>query len=166
MRIFFLFISLFITFQSFSQKKVISKIRFSSDMVLTGVIEKFDSSKHTWNTCAIGTADKYICRIDGKPWFGSDLGYELPRNELTRLTIKIRKIEIPLNATRIFNPVNGNELRNEQFKLKKQGSGYILYSFFSDGAGSYTVYWKINDGKSSRIKFSNDERYFQWQFDK
>ena len=91
---------------------------------------------------------------------------EFPKNELTKLTLELNGDNIKLNTSQMFNPNYSGSLNEGQFKLKKTGNSYMLYAFFSDGAGTYTVYWKINNKKSVRVKISNDEKDFEWQVTK
>ena len=140
-----------------------SKIELEKGITLIGTIETFIISKHKIDTCETGQDWKAICLIDGKIWFGSDLGLILPKNQLTKLTIKINETEISLDVSGIFNPNFGNVLGKDQFKLKKNEVGYILNAFFSDGAGTYTTQWNIVKGKSLRTKISTDESDFIWQ---
>ena len=64
----------------------------------------------------------------------------------------------------MYNPRFGFELSSQQFKIIKKAHDYLLYGYFSDGAGSYTAHWKITNGKSFRLKISNDESDFKWQY--
>ena len=65
----------------------------------------------------------------------------------------------------MFNPNFSGYLDENQFKLVKYNDYFILYSFFSDGAGSYSAHWKIKNDIAERIVLSNDEKYFEWQLD-
>ena len=145
-----------------SSAQTTSTVRLDSTIVLTGVIKKFVSKNHKVDTCNDEFGNRYICKIDGRKWFGSDQVLDLPRNQLISLSIKLKNVSIPLNVEGMFNPSHGF-LKKRQFKLKKLKAGYILYAFFSDGAATYTVYWKIDKEKSRRVKISNDEADFQWQ---
>jgi hypothetical protein len=141
------------------------KIKLSNHISVSWTIKKFDKSKHNYDYCE-NSGSKYLCKIDGKKWYGSDCGMELPKNELTKLTLEINGDKIELNTNQMFNPNYSGTLNESQFKLKKTGNTYMLYAFFSDGAGTYTAYWKINNKKSVRIKISNDEKDFEWQLTK
>ena len=91
---------------------------------------------------------------------------DLPRNSLTKLTIKINGAEVPLDITGMYNSSFKNELRTDQFKLKKVEVGYVLFGHFSDGGGTYTAHWTIIKNKSIRNKISTDESDFYWQTEK
>lgn len=154
-----LFLGLVTTGQSFSQVKV-SSIDLGNGITLTGTIETFNKAKHKYDTCDSGLGWKYICLIDGKIWYGSDMGMDLPKNQLTKLTIKIKGKEIQLETTGMFNTNFGNELKDGQYHLTKTGDEYSLEAMFSDGAGTYIVNWRIVKGRSQRIKISNNEADF------
>jgi len=156
---------LLLTFLDVSSQKRISVVKLTDSITLTGMIEKFNATMHEVDTCSDSFGNKYICKIDQKVWYGSDRGLELPRNQLLWLKIKIKNKNIHLNVSGMFNPAFEYELSKKQFKLKNRKSGYILYSFFSDGAGTYTVYWEINNYKSRRILISTDEKHFSWQLE-
>lgn len=153
-----------ISIQLYGQEKS-GRTKLSNHISLSWTIEKFDKSKHTYDYCE-NSGSKYLCKIDGKKWFGSDWGMEFPKNELTKLSLELNGDKIKLNTSQMFNPNYSGSLNEGQFKLIKTGNSYMLYAFFSDGAGTYTVYWKINDKKSVRVKISNDEKDFEWQLTK
>jgi hypothetical protein len=144
-------------------QKTTSTINLDKGVLLTGTIEPFDSTKHKYDTCDTGLGWKSICLIDGKIWFGADAGRDLPRNSLTKLTIKINGAEVPLDITGMYNPSFKNELTTEQFKLKQVEVGHVLFGHFSDGAGTYTAHWTIIKNKSMRNKISTDESDFYWR---
>jgi hypothetical protein len=147
----------------FSQK-VTSTIELGKGITLTGVVEPFEITKHKYDTCH-ADGSKGICLIDGAVWFGKDFGLDLPRNQLIKLTLKVKGKEIPLNVSGMYNPSYTGYLNKEYFKLKEYVGGWILYGMFSDGAGTYTVHWRIIKGKSIRQVISNDERQFYWQYE-
>lgn len=127
------------------------------------ITKAFKESEHKIEICDSESKWKYICKIDGKPWFGSDQGMEKPKDQLTKLTLKIENRLIDLDVTGMFN---AGYLSKLQFSFRKEGGTYKLYAFFSDGAGTYTAHWLIIDGSSIREVISNDERYFYWQNEK
>jgi len=127
-------------------------------------IINFKSQNHHIEYCENTHQDaRYICSIDHKEWFGSDFKMDLPKYELKSLTIYINGNSIRLEVSQMFNPNNSGELNKDQFKIKKYKDFYILYGFFSDGAGTYTAHWKIQNGKSERIIISNEDEDFEWQ---
>lgn len=143
-----------------------STVNLGGGITLTGSIEKFDSSRHIFDTCGIKTNQPSICLIDGRIWFGSDDGMELPRTQLRRLTLTINGTAIALDISGMYNPCGGNSLIKNHFKIKKEGQVYLLYGFFSDGAGTYTALWKIVKNRSIRLKISNDNADLSWQSEK
>lgn len=91
---------------------------------------------------------------------------DFPKNELEKLSIYINNKSIKLDVSQIYNPNHTGELIEDQFKLEKHKEFYILYAYFSDGAGTYTTNWKIKDYKSERSKLSSNEIDFEWQNNK
>lgn len=165
MRLILIIAIFFFATQIFAQS-VRSEVKLSSEITLTGVIKKFDVTKHKYDTCDTTLGWKSICLIDGQIWYGCDAGLELPKNQLTELIITIAKEEIMLDVSGMFNPSIENVLSANQFKLEPNEIGYNLYGHFSDGAGTYSVHWKIVKNKSIRQVITNDERAFYWQIDK
>jgi hypothetical protein len=165
MKILLLIIGLGFAGQAFSQQTT-STIKFDHNISLIAVIESFIQSKHKYDTCDNGLGSKSICLIDGQIWYGNDLGLEVPKNQLTRLTLRINNSNINLDISGMFNPNPSGRLTKEQFKWKATEHGYILYGYFSDGAGAYTANWKIVKDKSIRQTISQDERDFYWQLEK
>jgi len=157
---------LVITQQTALSQTHTSTVVISDGISLTGIIKQFVPSKHNIDTCKDEFNNKYICKIDGKAWFGSDRSLELPRNQLVSLNIEIARKSIKLDVSKMFNVAYSFELQARQFKLKEIKGGHLLYSFFSDGAGTYTVYWKIKNNIAKRILISSDEKYFSWQYKK
>lgn len=153
------------TGQLFGQK-ISSSIGLGNGVVLNSVVEPFNVKQHKYDTCDMGHELKTICLIDGKIWFGSDTGLELPRNQLMKLTIKTKGKEVELDVTGMYNVSYTGTLREKQFKIKLVGEEYRLYGFFSDGAGTYTAHWTIIRGKSFRQIITRDEREFYWEFEK
>jgi hypothetical protein len=135
----------------------------SKNVSLKWTNEVFKSSKHNIEYCFENSKDKFICKIDGKPWFGSDQGLEMPRNQLIKLVLKMGSDLIDLDVSNMFNASFDGALSANQFLLKKEGAFYKLYGFFSDGAGTYTVHWRIINKSSVREVISNDESFFEWQ---
>ena len=141
------------------------KIDLTNEINLKWTIKEFSSENHKIEYCENQDA-KYICRIDNNDWYGSDFKMDLPKNELKSLTIYVDDKYIKLDVSQMFNPNNSGELDKNQFKIKKEKDFYILYGYFSDGAGTYTTSWKIKDGKSFRRKISSNEEDFKWQNEK
>ncbi len=141
------------------------KIDLTNEINLRWTVKDFSSENHKIEYCENQDA-KYICKIDNNDWYGSDFKMDLPKNELKSLTIYVDDKYIKLDVSQMFNPNNSGELDKNQFKIKKEKDFYILYGFFSDGAGTYTTSWKIKNGKSERNKISNDEEDFKWQNEK
>jgi len=138
-------------------------ITLYQNVTLEYASEKFIPENHKIETCKSEFGYKFICKIDGKIWFGGDIGMENPRNQLTKLVLKINSITVDLDISNMFNPSYDGGLSKKHFLFKKEGEFYKLYSFFSDGAGTYTVHWKILGNSSVREVISGNERFFYWQ---
>ena len=145
---------------TFGQTK--GEIQLGKNVVLNWEIKNFDNTKHTFEYCKESDW-KYICKIDNQEWFGSDFGMEFPKNELTKLNLIIGTENFDLETSKMYNPNFSGYLSSNQFKLVDKGNYKILYSFHSDGAGSYSAHWKIENGKTERIILSREEEYFEWQ---
>lgn len=139
------------------------EIALEKNVSLIWITEDFNENAHKIEVCKTEGDYSYISKIDGKPWFGSEIGMNKPRNQLSKLTLKMNGIEIELDISYMYNPSLNGILSQRQFLLEKEGEFYKLYSYFSDGAGSYTVHWKIVNGSSVREVISNNERFYFWQ---
>jgi len=124
--------------------------------------QSFVAAEHKVETCPDANGS-YICAIDGALFYGTDQGMELPRNQLTQLTLVVGYTRIELDVRNMFNISYDGALRARQFKIEKEGAYVRLYGFFSDGAGTYTVQWRIDEKRAVREVISTDERYFYWQ---
>jgi hypothetical protein len=138
------------------------QIDLTSEIKLNWSIKTFNKELHEIEFCESIDAN-YICKIDNEDWFGSDFKMDYPKNKLENLTIKLNECYVKLDVSKMFNPNHSGELNRNQFKLEKQNDNYILYGFFSDGAGTYTTNWKIKGCKAERSELSQDEKDFEWQ---
>lgn len=143
-----------------------SSIDFGNGVILSAVVETFQANQHQYDTCDTGQDWKTICLIDGKIWFGNDQGLGVPRNQLSKMTIRVDGRETSLDVSGMYNPSFTGQLTKSQFRLKSSGEEFVLYGHFSDGAGAYTAHWIIVRGKSLRQIITDDEREFYWQLEK
>ena len=139
------------------------EILFENNIKLHWTIKTFNEKEHQIKICKSDFGVQYICAIDNAIWYGSDIPVDKPKNQLTNLVLEIGKNKIILDVSSMFNPNFSGELSKHQFKIIKEGNQYVLYGFFSDGAGTYTAHWKIVDTISIREVISNLEEYFSWQ---
>lgn len=138
-------------------------ILFENNIKLHWTIKTFNEKEHQIKLCKSDFGVQYICAIDNAIWYGSDIPVDKPKNQLTSLVLEIGKNKIILDVSSMFNPNFSGQLSKHQFKFEKEGNQYILYGFFSDGAGTYTAHWRIIDNISIREVISNSEEYFSWQ---
>lgn len=153
---------LFLVVTLANAQTVTGEFTLEKNVSIRWVSEKFIASKHKIETCG-DKNDKFICKIDGNLWYGSDQGLELPRNQLMKLEISINGKPVQLEVKSMFNASFDGNLSKNQFRLQREGSEFRLYSYFSDGAGTYTVHWRILGDRSIRELISTDEKYFGWQ---
>lgn len=158
------YILLLLCFTSFLAHCQVKKgnIRLADNVTLTWETKTFDEKEHTLQTCGLGK-EAYICTIDDKPWYGSDMGMDKPRNQLTKLILVIDGTYFYPEVTGMFNTNFDGTVNVKHLKLEKYGLQYILHAFFSDGAGTYTVQWRITGKGCVREVISTDEAYFGWQ---
>jgi hypothetical protein len=151
-----LILTMLFTLPVFSQKNI-TTVQINKQVSLTSTIETFDILKHSYDTCDTGLGWKSICLVDGKIFYGTDAGMKLPINQLLKLSLIINKHKIDLDVSGLYNPNWNNEIRKDQFNIEKQEVGYELSGFFSDGAGAYSVIWKIVKNKSLRISIKKED---------
>ena len=106
----------------------------------------------------------FVLGINDSPLFGSD--GEIPKYKLIKATLKIKDKSYNLQVDNMYNPWTGDQLNVNFFKIIHSGENHhLLKCIFSDGAGSYSAYWKIEEKSSKREILSNDEKYFEWQLE-
>ena len=134
-------------------------IALSDSITLSWTIKVFIQKEHQISYCNDGY-QKYLCKIDNKEWFGDERSEALPVNQLVKLALKIGNRSYNLLTTKMFNPNFSGQLYKHQFNIKKYDKYYMLYSFFSDGAGTYIARWKIFNDRAVRVLISNKEEDF------
>lgn len=134
-------------------------IELDSGIVLIGKVIPFDSTKHKIERCKYvwGTG---ICLIDGQPFYGMDHDDDPPKNELKKLTLVINGVHTQLDVSQMYNPNYENLIYKNRFRIRKYGIVYELTGWFSDGAGTYLVRWRIINGKSIRTAILDNEQGF------
>ena len=162
MKHYLLILILAISFDCFSQN-INSIVQLNDSVNVFASISNFVSSYNKLDTCDTGLGWETICFINNQNWFGSDAGLNPPKFKLDSLTIQINNLKIDLETSKMFNPNFSGKISKNQFKLSKSETGYILYAFFSDGAGAYTAHWDIIGNKAFRNVLSKDEGCFYWQ---
>lgn len=114
-------------------------------------IGPFDPAKHK-----LSYDDKFLVRIDRKPYYGN-YG-KVPKTEITSVTLTIRgfSVEIPPSAySDLFNlnftyMDKGVQRTTDAVYVSKVGQRVYLYLFSKDNTGSYEVTWIIQDRRYLR----------------
>jgi len=135
-------------------------IDLGNNIVLTGEVVPFESTKHTIMRCNHPDwALPPVCLIDGRPFFGHDLDVTFPRTELAWLSVSIAEKDIALDVVGMFNPNGNAQLRPDQFRIKPSDGidALDIIGQFSDGAGTYVAVWKVMAGGSIRTVISGSE---------
>jgi hypothetical protein len=127
-------------------------IVFDGDGIKAKVkISPFDPSKHK-----LSYDEKYLVRIDRKPYYGNYL--EVPKTQISDVLVIINKDTVfipPAAYNDLFN-LNftyldkGVERTTDAVYKSKDGHKIYLYLFSKDKTGSYEVTWIIQDGKYLR----------------
>ncbi len=112
---------------------------------------KFDQSKHK-----LGYYDKYLVKIDNKPYFG-DYG-KVPATTIENVTVVIDRDTVPIPATAfsdLYNPIfsvteGGVQKSNNKVYLSADGHKVYVYMLKQESGGSYEVTWVIRDKKYLR----------------
>lgn len=114
-------------------------------------IAPFDPSKHK-----LTYDDKYLVRIDHKPYYGNYS--KMPKTRISSVTLIIRgdTVAIPPAAySDLFNlnftySDKGVERTTDAVYLSKMGERVYIYLFSKDRTGSYEVTWIIQDRRYLR----------------
>lgn len=131
-------------------------IALNEHIVLYYSVVPFETKHHEIELCYFQN-QPYYCLIDGKEWFGSDMGTELPKYEIKELYIIQNGIKIDLDYSKMFNPVFDTVINEQHFSLEDLTDGILLKGWFSDGAGTYCVEWEIKNKIALRTLISNSE---------
>lgn len=114
-------------------------------------IAPFDPTKHK-----LSYDDKYLVRIDHKPYYGNYS--KMPKTEISSVTLIIRgdTVAIPpavysdlFNLNFTYND-KGVERTTDAVYLSKMGERVYIYLFSKDRTGSYEVTWIIQDRRYLR----------------
>jgi hypothetical protein len=124
----------------------------SNDIQVTVKAGIFNPSKHK-----LAIENKYIVKIDNKPYFGN-YG-KVPTTTLEGLTITIGPDTVPIPPSAIYNLFNPNfTFRDASGITRSQDAVYLskdkrkiyIYMLNKDDAGSYEVTWIVQDKKYLR----------------
>lgn len=137
-----------VPYKSFSN----DSMTFEGDGIKAKIkISTFDASKHK-----LSYDEKYLVRIDKKPYYGN-YG-KLPKTYISDVTMTIGNdtVFIPAAAySDLFNlnltyNDNGVKRTTNAIYKSKDGNRIYLYLFCKDNTGSYEVTWIIQDKKYLR----------------
>lgn len=131
-------------------------LHFDHEIELYVSIEEFYLDIHTIDTCYFDNTP-YVCKIDEKEWFGTDMGLELPKYVLEEIVVIHNGESINLDVTQMFNPVFSKTITERHFQVESESDRILIYGWFSDGAGTYCAKWLVKDGSSKRTLLSNSE---------
>ena len=114
-------------------------------VTITGGV--FDPSKHKLSYYE----NKYLVRIDGKPYFGN-YG-KVPNTTIENITVVIDRDTVPIPPTAysdLYNPIftvmdGGVQKSNNKVYLSADGSKVYIYMLKQEAGGSYEVTWVIKD---------------------
>lgn len=149
----------FLTTICFSQ----DSFRMDTFTVVHYEIIPFKIENHIIDTCTTENKRNYICSIDSLSFYGTPKDLSLPVNELSSLRMTWHNMEIELPTDGIFNPNFSGKLSPSQFKMVPISKGFALHAFFSDGEATYTVMWRVLEGRYFNRLISNKEENFYWQ---
>ncbi|MEO8821001.1 MAG: hypothetical protein ABI267_00445 [Ginsengibacter sp.] len=111
----------------------------------------FDPTKHK-----LSYDDKYLVRIDRKPYYGNYS--KVPKTEISAVSLIIRGDTVAIPAAAYSDLFNlnftymdkGVERTTDAVYLSKMGERVYIYLFCKDGTGSYEVTWIIQDRRYLR----------------
>ncbi|MEO8721721.1 MAG: hypothetical protein ABI297_08250 [Ginsengibacter sp.] len=114
-------------------------------------VSVFDPSKHK-----LSFDEKYLVRIDRKPYYGNYL--QVPKTQISEVFLIVNRDTVFLPETAYNDLFNlnftyfdkGIERTSDAVYLSKDGRKVYLYLFSKDKTGSYEVTWIIQDKKYLR----------------
>lgn len=105
-------------------------------------LQKFDKKKHKFEY--VKEYPDQILKIDNKKYYGKDGGF--PETEYQNISVNFGKVNINLPKSAFQNLYEPNLFSTEANYDEKNNILYIS-AMNSDGAGSYLIVWKIENGK-------------------
>lgn len=125
----------------------------SNNIQVTITGGKFDPAKHKLGYYG---EDKYLVKIDNKPYFGN-YG-KVPNTTIENITVVIDRDTVPIPATAfsdLYNPIfsvmeSGVQKSNNKVYLSADGHKVYVYMLKQEAGGSYEVTWVIQDKKYLR----------------
>lgn len=147
--VFMLFFLVNISYCQITKKSENTIITLNDSCKLAIEISEFDSTLNKIEKCKILNWEG-VCLINGKLVFGTD--FEIPSTILEKAYLYFHDQIIKLDVSSMYDP-NGLSLipNKDQFEIRETEGGFFLTGNFSDGAGAYTVIWKIVKDKSLRV---------------
>lgn len=118
------------------------------DVTLHVRASKFRPEDHKIERFTIWADWQGVGLIDGKQVFGTD--WSMPHTQLIAAHVEIGGKTIPLDVSCLFNPWVDIPSK-DQFSCTPVEGGYKIRGGFSDGAGSYSVEWRIVRDHSVRL---------------
>ena len=103
--------------------------------------ESFDKTKHTLRF--LKGQGSQIVFIDGKDYYGTD--GELPKRQYRKIVVKVGQTIVTLPKEAIENLFEPDISSTQAYYDSKRNIIYLLSSN-SDGAGSYEIIWKLENG--------------------
>lgn len=123
-------------------KQAANAVTLSNDSIKVTVMEEpFDRTKHALKYSK--GSDKFIESVDGKMFYGTD--GEMPKKQYKKIVVELGQVVItlPKEATQnLFQPI----ISHTQVNFDKEKNIIYIQSSNSDGAGSYEIIWKIENG--------------------
>jgi len=132
------------------------KLQFENDLTLEVYMSEFDPNLHSIDSCWNGQR-LYYCNIDHSPWFGCDIGLELPKFQLDSLIFSNSNVYVSLDVSSMYNPTFSGTIDKRHFEIRTYADEFEIRGWFSDGAGTYCARWIIRNGQQIRTLLSTDE---------
>ena len=126
-------------------------LKEGSNIWITITTSPFDPKKHK-----LGYYDKYLTKIDNKPYFG-DYG-KIPKTTIESISVVVDRDSVIIPQTAfadLYNPIltfTEGGVQKSQNKVYLSGDGHKIYIYMlkPEKGGSYEVTWVIQDKKYLR----------------
>jgi len=126
-----------------SLKKSVNKVTFKQDSIEVSVSQvKFDTKKHKFKY--FRSNPNQIELIDKQRYWGTDGA--MPTTQFSEISIKIGNKTMLIHTKAIAGLYQPN-LDNVKVNYDKRNQIIYIQAMNSDGAGSYLVIWKVENGK-------------------
>lgn len=148
-----------------ASQETTSTVKIADGVYVSATTIPFVISEHKIDTCFDELRYPYTCKIDGRKWYGGGNELAIPRNKIVKLKLSYGMKSVRLYVRDMYDASFEGIIYESQFKWRINKNIYYLIAHFSDGAGGYSVKWKIDNNVSTRTYICSDMGEYFFDFE-